>query len=125
MSRFREMEIFVRVVEAGSFSSAAHDLRIGQPTISKAIAGLEDRLGVRLLVRSTRQLTPTEAGIAFCERALHAITEAIEAEAAAKGTGTRLEGSFGLLLPSPSRASIWCQSLKHFFMCIQNCGWNL
>jgi DNA-binding transcriptional LysR family regulator len=99
MSRFREMEIFVRVVEAGSFSSAAHDLKIGQPTISKAIAGLEDRLGVRLLVRSTRQLTPTEAGIAFYERALRAITEAIEAEAAAKGTGASLEGRLRIAAP--------------------------
>ena len=67
MSRLREMEIFVRVVDAGSFSSAARDLKIGQPAISKTIAGLEDRLGVRLLSRSTRKLTPTEAGVAFYE----------------------------------------------------------
>ena len=47
MDRMREMEIFVRVVETGSFSMAARDLEIGQPTISKAVAALEDRLGVR------------------------------------------------------------------------------
>jgi len=99
MGRFREMEIFVRVVDAGSFSSAARDLKIGQPAISKTIAGLEDRLGVRLLVRSTRQLTPTEAGIAFYERALRAITEAIEAEAAAKGAGAGLEGRLRIAAP--------------------------
>ena len=76
MSRLREMEMFVRVVDAGSFSSAARDLKIGQPAISKTIASLEERLGVRLLVRSTRRLTPTEAGVAFYERALRAVTEA-------------------------------------------------
>src|ERR1700719_76258 len=92
MGRFREMEIFVRVVDAGSFSSAARDLKIGQPAISKTIAGLEDRLGVRLLARSTRRLTPTEAGIAFHERALRAVTEADEAEAAARGARAGLEG---------------------------------
>lgn len=92
MGRLREMEMFVRVVESGSFSSAARDLKIGQPAISKTIAGLEDRLGVRLLVRSTRQLTPTEAGVAFYERALRAVTEAEEAEAAARGAGAGLEG---------------------------------
>jgi DNA-binding transcriptional LysR family regulator len=92
MSRLREMEIFVRVVDAGSFSSAARDLKIGQPAISKTIAGLEDRLGVRLLSRSTRKLTPTEAGVAFYERALRAVTEADEAEAAARGAGAGVEG---------------------------------
>ena len=54
---------------------------------------------MRLLVRSTRQLTPTEAGIAFYERALRAITEAIEAEAAAKGTGASLEGRLRIAAP--------------------------
>jgi DNA-binding transcriptional LysR family regulator len=92
MSRLREMETFVRVVEAGSFSSAARDLKIGQPAISKTIAGLEDRLGVRLLVRSTHKLSPTEAGVAFYERALRAVTEANEADAAARGAGAGLEG---------------------------------
>jgi DNA-binding transcriptional LysR family regulator len=99
MSRLREMEMLVRVVETGSFSAAARDLKIGQPAISKAIAGLEERLGVRLLVRSTRQLSPTEAGIAFYERALRAIAEANEAEAAAQGAGAGLEGRLRISAP--------------------------
>ena len=92
------MEIFVRVVETGSFTSAARDLKIGQPAISKMIAGLEDRLGVRLLIRSTRQLSPTEAGMAFYERALRAITETNEAEAAAQGEAG-LEGRLRICTP--------------------------
>jgi DNA-binding transcriptional LysR family regulator len=99
MSRLREMEIFVRVVETGSFSAAARDLRLGQPAISKTVAGLEDRLGIRLLVRSTRQLSPTEAGVAFYERALRAVTEANEAEAAAQGVGAGLEGRLRISAP--------------------------
>ena len=86
------MEMFVRVVDAGSFSLAARDMKIGQPAISKTIAGLEERLGVSLLVRSTRRLTPTEAGVAFYERALRAVTEADEADAAARGASASLEG---------------------------------
>jgi len=93
------MEMFVRVVEAGSFSAAARDLDMGQPAVSKMIAGLEDRLGVRLLVRSTRRLSPTEAGLAFYERALRAIAEADEAEAAARGTGAGLEGRLRISAP--------------------------
>jgi len=99
MDRLREMEMFVRVVETGSFSAAARDLNMGQPAISKMIAGLEDRLGVRLLVRSTRRLSPTEAGLAFYERALRAIAEANEAEAAAQGAGAGLEGRLRICAP--------------------------
>jgi DNA-binding transcriptional LysR family regulator len=69
---------------------------MGQPAVSKAIAGLEDRLGVSLLVRSTRKLSPTEAGIAFYERALRAIAEADEAAAAAQGVGVGLKVGSGL-----------------------------
>lgn len=99
MDRLREMELFVRVVEAGSFSAAALDLSLGQPMISKAIAALEERLGVRLLVRSTRQLNPTEAGAAFYERALRTIAEANEADAAAQGAGAGLEGRLRISSP--------------------------
>ncbi|MCY1167451.1 LysR family transcriptional regulator [Sphingomonas echinoides] len=92
MDRLHAMEVFVRVVETGSFSAAARDLRIGQPAVSKLIAALEDRLQVRLLVRSTRHLHPSEAGQAFYERARRTLTEADEADSAARGEGARLEG---------------------------------
>jgi DNA-binding transcriptional LysR family regulator len=99
MDRLREMGLFARVVETGSFSAAARDLELGQPAVSKLIAGLEDRLGVRLLVRSTRQLMPTEAGVAFYEQALRAIAEANEAEAAARGADASLEGRLRICSP--------------------------
>jgi DNA-binding transcriptional LysR family regulator len=99
MDRLREMEMFVRVIEAGSFSAAARDLNMGQPAVSKTIASLEDRLGVGLLTRSTRKLSPTEAGTAFYERALRAIGEANEAEAVAQGAGAGLEGRLRISVP--------------------------
>jgi Bacterial regulatory helix-turn-helix protein, lysR family len=63
------METLVRVVETGSFSGAAKQLRVGRPATSKCVKQLERRLGVRLLTHSTRDLMPTEAGQNFYERA--------------------------------------------------------
>src|SRR5437763_11086720 len=76
MDRLASMETFIRVVETGSFSGAARQLRVGQPAVSKTIAQLENYLGVKLLTRSTRGLTPTEAGLGYFERARRAIEEA-------------------------------------------------
>lgn len=92
MNRLAAMEAFVRVIDTGSFSSAARQLRIGQPSISKAIAQLENRLGVRLLLRSTHGLTSTEAGQNFYEHARRSIEEADEADLAARGAGATLSG---------------------------------
>jgi len=92
MDRMSQMETFVRVIETGSFSSAARLLCVGQPAVSKTVAQLESHLGVKLLIRSTRGLTPTEAGLGYFERAKRAIEEADEAELAARGAGTGLKG---------------------------------
>jgi DNA-binding transcriptional LysR family regulator len=92
MDRFAVMETFICVVETGSFSAAARRLNVGQPAVSKSIAQLEDRLGVRLLLRSTRGLTPTEAGQHYYERAKHSLEEANEAELMARGAGKGLSG---------------------------------
>jgi DNA-binding transcriptional LysR family regulator len=60
MDRLAAMEAFVVVVDTGSFTAAARRLNVGQPAVSKLVAQLEDRLGVELLVRTTRGLTATE-----------------------------------------------------------------
>ena len=99
MDRLAAMEAFVRVVDAGSFSGAAKQLRIGQPGVSKTVAQLEDRLGVRLLLRSTHRLTPTEAGRSFYERAKRAIDEATK------------QNSRRAAPPQPCRAA--CASVVH------------
>ena len=92
MDRLAAMEVFVLVVDTGSFSAAARRLHVGQPAVSKLVAQLEERLGVKLLVRTTRGLTATEAGLNYYERARRSIEEADEAELAARGAGSSLTG---------------------------------
>src|ERR1700693_6521061 len=92
MDRMTAMEAFVLVVDTGSFSAAARRLNVGQPAVSKLVAQLEERLGVKLLVRTTRGLTPTEAGLNYYERARRSIEEADEAELAARGASKGLSG---------------------------------
>lgn len=86
------METFVVVVECGSFSAAAKRLNVGQPAVSKSVAQLEGRLGVKLLLRSTKGLVPTEAGQSFYGFARRAIEEADQADDAARGNTTELKG---------------------------------
>src|SRR5438552_1065458 len=92
MDRLVAMEAFVLVVDTGSFSAAARRLHVGQPAVSKLVAQLEEKLGVKLLVRTTRGLTATEAGLHYYERARRSIQEADEAELVARGAGRSLTG---------------------------------
>jgi LysR family transcriptional regulator for bpeEF and oprC len=79
MSYLNEIQIFVAIVERGSFIAASNHLRIPKTTVSRKIEELEARLGVRLLQRTTRKMSLTEAGQAYfehCERILAEIDEA-------------------------------------------------
>ncbi|MGK4475792.1 LysR family transcriptional regulator [Aeromonas molluscorum] len=99
MDRLGAMEIFVLVVETGSFSAAARRLNLGQPAVSKIVAQLEARLGVRLLLRSTRRLTPTEAGEAYYISAQRALEDIKEAEAQVQASGLGLSGRLRISAP--------------------------
>lgn len=85
MDRLDAMRLFMRVADAGSFSKAAGDLGIGQPTVSRRIQDLEHRLGAELFQRTTRALNITEAGQRFYERAATILAEFDDAEAEARG----------------------------------------
>ena len=74
-NRAGEMQVFLRVVETGSFSEAARLLRMTPSTVSKLISRVEARLGVRLIERSTRRLSLTESGDAALERATRILSE--------------------------------------------------
>ncbi|RVA45438.1 LysR family transcriptional regulator, partial [Mesorhizobium sp. M7A.F.Ca.US.001.01.1.1] len=95
INRSGEIEVFVRVVEEGSFSSAARALRMTPSAVSKLIARLEARLGARLVSRSTRKLQLTPEGTAFYESGLRILADmaAAEQEAAA---GALPRGRVGL-----------------------------
>jgi DNA-binding transcriptional LysR family regulator len=69
MDRLDELGVFVRIVEEGSLVRAASRLRRSPPAVTRALAALEDRIGVRLIDRTTRRLAPTEAGRALYDKA--------------------------------------------------------
>ena len=96
--RFLELRAFVRAADTGSFSSAARELRLSQPSVSRLVAALEDRLGVPLLLRTTRQVAPTEAGLAYLERVRPLLADLDDADAAAGGGGG-LRGTLRVALP--------------------------
>jgi DNA-binding transcriptional LysR family regulator len=93
MDRLRELRVFVRVVELGSFSKAAADLTISQSTVTKNIAELETHLKVRLLNRNTRGISLTELGELYYERCKAALHELSEAESIISRRQARLEGT--------------------------------
>jgi DNA-binding transcriptional LysR family regulator len=96
--RLQQLALFVRTVEGGSFSKAAREFGLTQPSVSRAIAALERRLGVKLLVRTTRQVSPTDAGEALLARARDALLAIDEAEGAARGAD-HLSGVLRVALP--------------------------
>src|ERR1700737_499921 len=69
------MQMFVRVIEKGSFSAVAKERGIGQPAVSKQISALEDELGTELIHRTSRSIALTEAGRDFYESALHIVDD--------------------------------------------------
>jgi len=81
MDRTSDLGAFVRVLDLGSFSAAANDLGLTPSAVSKLVSRLEDRLGARLLARSTRRLTLTPEGEAFLARARRIVADIEEAEA--------------------------------------------
>ncbi|MFH8135749.1 LysR family transcriptional regulator [Pantoea osteomyelitidis] len=96
--RWLEIDVFTRVAESGSFSRAAQELGLSQPSTSRIVTGLETRLGVKLLLRTTRNLALTEAGAAFLERARQASADLEDAEDAARGIDS-LRGTIRLAVP--------------------------
>ena len=75
MDRFREMEAFVAVVDTGSFVKAADLLGSSKAAVSRLVQDLETRLGARLLHRTTRRLSLTEAGQLYLERSRQILEE--------------------------------------------------
>src|SRR6267378_3857453 len=75
MDKFDSMQMFVRVIEKGSFSAVAKQRGIGQPAVSKQISALEEELGTELIHRSSRSIALTEAGRDFYESALRILDD--------------------------------------------------
>ncbi|MCD2513355.1 LysR family transcriptional regulator [Comamonas endophytica] len=111
------MQAFLRVVDSGSFSAAGHQMGLTTAQISRLVSDLEERLGIKLLQRTTRQRALTEAGQAYAERCREVIALVQDAEADASGATIRPRGrlrvqcmaSFGQHYVAPALAG-FCAS---------------
>lgn len=92
MDRLAAMQTFVRVVESGSFSAVAREIRSTQSAVSKQVAALERELGAKLLSRTTRSLALTEAGERYFTQARRLVAEIAEAEMALQDGEQKLSG---------------------------------
>jgi DNA-binding transcriptional LysR family regulator len=99
MDRFQAMSTFVTVVETGGFASAARKLDVSPSVVSRVVTELEERLGVRLLTRTTRVVRLTDAGTAFFEDCRRILGEVDIAELAARGTHASPRGVLSLTAP--------------------------
>lgn len=99
MGQLEELANFVRVVDAGGISRAAEQLDIAKSAVSRRLSELEARLGVRLLTRSTRSMTLTDAGQTLYERSLRILSDVSEAVDATSGARTSLSGKLRIAAP--------------------------
>jgi DNA-binding transcriptional LysR family regulator len=123
--RFTAMKLFARVARTESFSSAAEEMGITQPTASRIVAALEKQIGAVLLTRSTRAVKLTEAGADYLARCEDILAAMEEAEHAARGTGElrgtlRVAASYSfairMLMPRLSRFADQHPALRMEFM---------
>lgn len=99
MDRLLAMKVFASVVEASAFSRAAEQLHISNTAASRHVAELEQHLGVRLLQRSTRRLSLTDAGANYYERCRQILADVEDAEATAGSAEGQVRGSLRISLP--------------------------
>ncbi|WP_341318907.1 LysR family transcriptional regulator [Paraburkholderia sp. IMGN_8] len=99
MDRLEAMSIFVAAAETGSFSAASRKLGTPLPTVSRKVAELEVHLNARLLVRSTRRLTLTDAGVAYLAACKLILEQVTDAESAASGEYSTPRGDLVVTAP--------------------------
>lgn len=93
------MRVFSRVAQRASFAAAAEDLRMSRASVTKHVAALEEKHGVRLLDRTTRSVSMTEAGRAYLERCLECVQAYDDSEAALGGLATEPKGRLRVVAP--------------------------
>ena len=99
MDRLYLMSVFVAVAEAESFVKAGRKLGMSPPAVTRAISTLEDKLGVRLLTRTTRVVRLTEAGVRYLEDSRRIMTEVDEADESAAGISATPRGQLYVTAP--------------------------
>lgn len=99
MDRLSELEVFLAVVETGGFTAAGRRIGASQPVVSKAIGALEDRLGVALFNRSTRNVNLTDQGQRYFDRMKPLLEEIDDANREAMGSAADMSGSIRIAVP--------------------------
>lgn len=99
MDRWQAMRIFVKVAETGSFAETARALHMSPPAVTRAVAALEEAIGARLFVRTTRSVKLTEAGSRYVEDCRRILADIAEAEAAAGGSYATPAGTLSVTAP--------------------------
>lgn len=99
MNRLHSMTVFVAVAETGSFAAASRRLGMSPPAVTRAVAALEERLGVKLFNRTTRLVRATEAGQRYLEDARRIIGEVNDADEAAAGIHAAPRGHLAITAP--------------------------
>ena len=116
MDRVQGISLYIRVVETGSFSKAAEDLGITQPTATKFVASLEKRLGTLLLHRSTRGVTPTEIGKIYYEKCKGIAREIEEADDLASLMQSKVRGKITISASVGFGRRVLTPSILQFMM---------
>ena len=99
MEAFAGIEAFARVVETGSFTAAAQTLQSAKSSVSETVRALEERMGVRLLDRTTRRVRPTEAGTAFYRHCRRLLDDLALARSEAQAAQTEPAGRLRIAAP--------------------------
>lgn len=97
--QIEDLRIYIAVIHAGNFTAAAEQLMLSKQYVSRRMAALEASLGVRLLIRNTRKLSVTDAGLLFAQHAQRILDEIQEAELAVSEQQQALRGTFRINLP--------------------------
>lgn len=97
--QIEDLRIYIAVIHAGNFTAAAEQLMLSKQYVSRRMAALEASLGVRLLIRNTRKLSVTDAGLLFAQHAQRILDEIQEAELAVSEQQQTLRGTFRINLP--------------------------
>jgi DNA-binding transcriptional LysR family regulator len=114
MNRFEDLQTFVSVVETGSFTAAAERLGMAKSAVSRRISGLEERLGVQLLRRTTRRLNLTETGRSFYQHSARILADLEEAESAVLQQHGELRGLLRVALPVSFGIRHMCEPVSSF-----------
>jgi LysR family transcriptional regulator for bpeEF and oprC len=114
MDRFEAMRAFVQVVDAGSFTRAALQLKLHKATVSQQIQQLEQRLGVRLLSRTTRSVSPTDEGLAYYRHANAIVQQVDEAELLLRQSGSAATGHLRVNVPVAMGRLVFAPEMRGF-----------